>query len=174
MKSELKYKEIKNEEEFLECLQEMKDDLYRIAKTRLIKDEDIYDAIQETITSSYEYIRNGKHIENLKTWIIRVLINECNHIYKREKKQIILFEKEIINNVKDDYSMKNIEDKISFERILLLLKYEDRLIISLYYGSQFTTKEISHILHMNENTVKTKILRAKAKIKEKIEGGDNI
>lgn len=174
MKSEIKDKKVKNEEELLEYLQIMKGDLYRIAKARLIRDEDTYDAIQETIIIAYEHIKKGKHIENLKTWIVRVLINECNHVYKREKKQIILFQKKINHNEEEYYSMESIENKVSFDKILSLLKYEDRLIISLYYGSQFTTKEISQILRMNENTIKTRISRAKSKIKEKIERGNMI
>ena len=45
------------------------------------------------------------------------------------------------------------------------LKYEERIIIILYYSEKYTTKEISNILKINENTIKTRLSRAKEKIK---------
>ena len=45
------------------------------------------------------------------------------------------------------------------------LDKDERTIIILYYNERYTTKEISKLLHMKENTVKSKILRAKQKIK---------
>lgn len=168
----IKSKQIINEEEFLKNLQEIKSDLYKVAKARLLQDEDIYDAIQETTVISYEYIKKGRTIENFKSWVIKVLINECNHIYKKQKKQIDLFEKELKQNKKEDNLIEKVDDKIVFDKFLQSLQYKDRLIISLYYGSRFTTKEIANVLRMNENTVKTRISRVKKQIKEQMEGGN--
>ena len=46
-----------------------------------------------------------------------------------------------------------------------------KLIIILYYNENYTTKEISKILSMKENTVKSKLFRAKDKIKNNCKGG---
>lgn len=173
MSDKLKNQQIKSEEEFLDFMKQMKGDLYRIAKARLLQDEDIYDAIQETTIISYQYIKKKKYIDNIKTWIIRVLINECNHIYRRQKKQVDLFEKEAVYKVESYTLIDDVDSKISFDKIVSSLKYKERIIISLYYGSRYTTKEISDILRINENTVKTKISRAKKQIQKEIEGGNN-
>lgn len=170
MKEKLKDKRTKSEEEFIEYLQEIEGDLYRIAKTRLLQDEDIYDAIQEASIISYnEYVKRNKGIENFKAWIICILINECNHIYKKQKKQINLYEKELMHNREDINQIEDIDNEISFEQILSSLKYEDRLIMNLYYGSKFTYSEISKILKKNENTIKTRISRAKKRIQIELE-----
>lgn len=173
MSDKLKSEQIKSEEEFLDFMKQIKGDLYRIAKARLLQDEDIYDAIQETTIISYQYIKKKKNIDNLKTWIIRVLINECNHIYRRQKKQADLFEKEALYKSESCTLIDDVDSKISFDKILASLKYKERIIINLYYGSKFTTKEISDILKINENTVKTRISRAKKQIQKELEGGNN-
>ena len=53
------------------------------------------------------------------------------------------------------------------------LKYEERIIIVLYYAEKYTTKEIAEILSVNENTIKTRLSRAKEKIKTNYKGGQN-
>ena len=49
------------------------------------------------------------------------------------------------------------------------LKYEEKIIIILYYLEQYTVKDIKEILKMNENTVTTHLYRARQKIKNKFE-----
>ena len=51
------------------------------------------------------------------------------------------------------------------------LRYEERIIVVLFYAEKYTTKEISKILGINENTVKTRLSRAKGKIKNNYKGG---
>ena len=53
-----------------------------------------------------------------------------------------------------------------------LLNYKERIAIVLYYLEQYTTKEISHILHTSESTIKSQIRRAKIKIKNNYERSD--
>ena len=67
-----------------------------------------------------------------------------------------------------------IETILDFNFILNNFKYEDRMIIILYYMEKFTDKEIGEILKLKENTVKTKRTRIKEKIKDMIKGGQEI
>lgn len=138
-------------------------DMYKVAKTRLYNDEDIYDAIQETGYKLCKNIYKIKEIEKIKTWTIKVLINECNRIYRVKKKEIELQEKmykkrlEMINT--------NCTNMIDLEYIIDSLSKEDKNIITLYYANHFTTKEIAKILRKNESTIRSKLKRAKDHIK---------
>ena len=53
------------------------------------------------------------------------------------------------------------------------LSADEKLILTLYYYSRYTTKEISKITKIKENTIKSKISRAKEKIYKKY-GGINV
>ncbi len=54
-----------------------------------------------------------------------------------------------------------------------LLNYNERIAIVLYYSYQYTTKEISQILKTSENNIKSRLRRAKKKIKEDYERREN-
>ena len=145
--------------------------MYKVAKTRLYNEEDIYDAIQETAYKLYINIEKINDANKIKIWLIKVLINECNKIYRNKKREIKLQEK-VTKELLDMIELTD-DHKADFEILLKELKSEDRTILALYYGDNYTTKEISSILNKNENTIRSRIKRAKEQIKRKVEEGEN-
>ena len=80
-----------DKEAFTEIILAFENDLYKIAKTRIINEADIEDAIQETMIETYKSIKKLKEPKKLKKWLIKILINKCNRIYKRKyKKDVFL------------------------------------------------------------------------------------
>lgn len=155
---------------FSELINYLKMDLYKIAKVRLKNEDDILDAIQETIISSYKTINKLNTPDNFKKWIIKILINKCNNIYlEKNNKNISLEECTNIYEYIEEKDFSNLE----IEDILKYLNDEEKMIITLYYLEDYKSKEIAWLLDMNENTVKTKISRAKSKLKTKLRGGNN-
>ena len=157
---------------FTELILLLKTDLYKIAKTRIKNDEDIYDVIQETMIIAFSSIKKLKKIESFKPWIIKILINTSNSTYKKASKNKIISLEKV-----EDYSSSNcseydkVETILDFNFILKNFKYEDRIIIILYYMEKFTDKEIGEILKLKENTVKTKRTRIKESIKDALKEG---
>ena len=157
-----------DKEAFVQIIESLKIDLYKIAKVRLKDEEDILDAIQDTIVSSYKSIKKLTNPEKFKKWVIKILINKCNDIYLQRKEMSIPFDEVSENLIQSENDYNNLE----MEDILKYLTEEEKMIITLYYLEDYKSKEISWILDMNENTVKTKISRAKSKLKQKLEGGN--
>ena len=162
-----------DEEAFTELILSIKNDLYKIAKTRLNNDCEINDAIQETIIKSYNHFRKLKDNSKFKSWIIKILINECNTIYKKKYKKKRIIDKILIedNFNNTDNSIENSDSVIDFNILLGSLNYEEKIIITLFYNNRFTCSEISQILNINVNTVKSKLSRTKEKIKKSYKGG---
>lgn len=184
IKEEFKLEELimkakkEDKEAFTQLILNIKNDLYKIAKMRITNEEDIQDVIQETMIDAYKYIRKLKDITKFKPWIIKILINNANKMYNRKmnRKEVyngydIEFYKDEIKSCED---IKLKEDTLDFYEMIKELKYEERIIIILYYSEKYTTKEISNILKINENTIKTRLSRAKEKIKNKYEGGKQV
>lgn len=71
---------------------DIKEDLYKIAKTRLYRLDDVEDAFQETVLEVYDSIKKLRNPDKFKNWIIIIFINKCNKIYRRNKKNKISFE----------------------------------------------------------------------------------
>ena len=157
-----------DEESFTEIFMQLNDELYKIARTRLACEYDIDDAIQETMIETYYSLKKLKHLEYFKTWTIRILINKCNKIYSKRKKENISYEENFFETYIEDTKQSNVENKIDFYILIKDLNYNERIAMVLYYVIGYKTKEISKILNVNENTIKARISRSKEKIKKYI------
>ena len=159
---------IGDEQSFIEIFMQLNDELYKIARTRLACEYDIDDAIQETLIETYYSLKKLKHIEYFKTWTIRILINKCNKIYSKRKKENISYEDSFFETYIEDTKQSDIENKADFYILIKDLNYDERIAIVLYYVAGYKTKEISKILNVNENTIKARISRSKEKIRKYI------
>lgn len=166
-------KKLKNgdEEAFKELTLKIENDLYRIAKTRLNNDDDIKDAIQNTMLSTYKNVGRLRNLEAFKTWMIKVLINECNKIYNLNKKNNEIVDKVTYNvsfNLYDN-SIQNSNSKMNFDSMLDKLNYDEKIVVILHYNSGYSCKQISKILKVNVNTIKSRLMRGTNKVKRSYE-----
>ena len=118
--------------------------LYHISKSILKNDSDCGDAVQETILKAYEKLPTLKKEKYFRTWITRILINECKGIL-RKRKNVIPYE-EYMDNMK-----MTEEDRYS------------HLYMAIMEG--FSQKEISEALDIPEGTIKSRLSRAREFLK---------
>lgn len=155
-----------DKEAFLKLMDMHKDAMLRIAHGFFTRDADIADAMQDTILDAYEHLPTLREPHYFKTWLIRILINNCNHIYRKNKKYVSL--EEIPENIND--ASQDLDTPVSrFHELLDCVSEENRLCFQLYYGEEFTTKEIADILHMKESTIRSRMHREKIKLKTKLQ-----
>lgn len=138
--------------------------LYHIAKSILRNDEDCADAIQSAVLHAFEKLYTLRNEKYFKTWLTRILINECNCIIRSRKDQIPYedYYEEHISTQQEDHSEV-------FEAVMEL---EDnyRIPFVLYYVEGFSVKEICQILKLSQSTVKTRLYRGRKLLKEKLVG----
>lgn len=152
-----------DEENFLALINENRLSIYKVANGILNNQYDIEDAIQNTIIKAYEKIGTLKDNEFFKTWIIRILINECKDIL-RKNKRIISSDKEINQEVYID-----VYENIDLTRAINLLGEELRIVTVLFYFEDMTTKDIAITLEIPEGTVRSRLSRARQKLRKVIE-----
>lgn len=63
--------------------------MYHIAKSLLYNDADCADAIQEAIVKAFSKLHTLKDDSYARTWLIRIVMNECYAIMRREKKSFL-------------------------------------------------------------------------------------
>lgn len=73
-------------EAFIQLMEDNKESMKRIAYAYLKQDEDAADAIQDTILDAFEHIHKLRKEEYFKTWLTRILINNCTRIYRQNKR----------------------------------------------------------------------------------------
>ncbi|GFP74649.1 sigma-70 family RNA polymerase sigma factor [Clostridium fungisolvens] len=150
-----------NKEAFCRIIESNKNQLYRIAKGIVHFEADIEDVFQEATLKAWLQIKTLKKDEYFKTWLIRILINECNTILRKRKSVITL--EEVSFTESEDL---NINEKLDLWNALNSLSDEYRTVVVLFYYEDLPYKDIAAILKISEGTVKSRLSRAKAKLEE--------
>jgi RNA polymerase sigma-70 factor, ECF subfamily len=153
-----------DKEAFIQAINEYMSQMYKVAKTRLKSEEDIGDAIQDTILSAYKDLSKLRQLCYFRTWIIKILINKCNDIVQRNSKLKFVEDYTLIHDTNITVN-NSFEEQLDFKEILDTLSTEYRTVITLYYINGFTTREIAEILKEKEGTIKSKLSRARQKLK---------
>lgn len=140
---------------FAELMMQYKTDMYKVARGILNNQEDVADAISNTILKCYENIGTLKQPKYFKTWMTRILINECNQMIRKYGNQCLL---EVFPEIPwQDASMETVE----FEELMQALDEKYRVILVLYYSQGYRISEIADLLNMPESTVKTRLARGR-------------
>ncbi len=155
--------------EFSEVVNRFSNDITKICILKLRNIEDAKDCFQNVFLKLHIAKTSFNDIDHLKAWLIRVACNECNDFNKSYWRKNIVFESspERYKEFTDGYECI---ETIEFMRSLPQ-KYRE--IIYLHYYQGYTTSEISKILKLNINTVKSRIRRAKAKIEVVMKENDD-
>ena len=103
--------------------------LYSTAKTILINDQDCADAIQETIVKAFSKIGTLRNDKYAKTWLIRILINECYTLLRKSSKLVSLEGMSEMTEIETDQRT----DYSDLYRAVNSLKEELRMPVILYY-----------------------------------------
>ena len=72
-------------EAFTRLMQAHMQDMYKTAWAILRNDEDAADAVSDTILACWEKLYQLKQDRYFKTWMIRILINNCNAILQKKR-----------------------------------------------------------------------------------------
>ena len=157
-------------EELGELILSSEQQLYATAKTILHNDQDCADAIQESIVKAFSKLHTLKKDHYAKTWIIRILINECYNIARQNGRTKYLKEKHVERSEQSDGN----RDYSELHKAVNNLKEELRIPIVLYYMEDFKVKEIAQILEISEGAVQKRLARAREKLRNMIHLGGTI
>ena len=143
--------------------------MYRVAKSILSKEEDVEDAVSEAILKAYKNIKSLKDESFFKTWLIRIVINESNTLYKKRSREISVENEHFVNlQVNDKYKDVTLYNAIN------ALDDDLRTTTILFYFEDMKYKDIAKVLDIKEGTVKSRLSRAKEKLynilKEELHG----
>lgn len=137
--------------------------VYRLAIARTRNKEDAEDIFQDVFLKLSKKLPNFENETHEKAWLIRVTINLTNNLFQSAHfKKMVPLEEELKF---EDKEMSNVYLQV----LSLPIKY--RTIIHLFYYEGFSIKEIATMLHTNENTIKTRLSRAREQLKVKLKGG---
>ncbi|UOF92217.1 sigma-70 family RNA polymerase sigma factor [Fodinisporobacter ferrooxydans] len=134
------------------------------------------DAFQEVFIKVYNHLENFRGDSSLKTWICKITANVCRDRVRSWSFRNLLYYGDdtvystIDNHYADDSDLHGFDREQVLEAILNL-PVPLREVIVLYYYKDFDTKEIASILKISEGTVRSRMHRAREKLKKTLEEG---
>lgn len=155
--------DIMTKEKLGELIIASEDMMYHVAKTLLYNDADCADAIQETIVKAFSNLHTLRQDSYAKTWVTRILINECYAIMRREKR-VVSFER----YVSEDRQAES-EDYFDLYEAIRHLSDDARLSVTLYYIEGYSVKEIATLMETTESAVKNRLARARKRLRAELE-----
>ena len=135
-----------------------------MARSRLRCEDDICDAVQNTLISAYKYLNTLKEEKYFKTWLIKILINKCNDLYINFERDTIPIDTVELHKI---VAIDDFTNNSSIDYLINSLGKDEQTILNLYYLEGYSEKEISEIMNINYATVRTKMKRAKERIATK-------
>ncbi len=142
---------------------------YRVAKSILYSDADCGDAISGMIVKSFSQIHKLRKEQYVKTWLIRILINECYQILRANKRLISL--EGYQESHKELPKEEETSAYIDLYEAMMRLGEKERVSIELYYMEGYSVKEVAEILGSTETAIRNRLARAREKLKMDLKEG---
>ena len=151
-----------DKEAFVLLMKYYEKDLYKVAKGFFRSDEDVSDAMQETILACYTCIGQLREPRYFKTWLIRILINNCNSLIRANRKYA---DEAAPEAAREDGALENVE----FMALMDTLDEKYRQILILHYAEGLKIGEISELTGLSADAVKGRLKTGRKKAKAEYE-----
>ncbi|MFJ7466973.1 sigma-70 family RNA polymerase sigma factor [Peribacillus frigoritolerans] len=167
--------ELENKEKFIdEIMNKYGQEILQLVYSYVNNKEVAEDLTQDIFVKCYKSLYTYKGKSKLRTWLWRIAINHCKDYLKSwYNKNVIITENEstytgIQKESVEQTVIQNDEDhRLAYAVMNLPIKYRE--VIYLFYFEELPIKEIALVIDVKENTVKTRLRRAKELLKEGLE-----
>lgn len=152
------------EKQFIQMIEEDKEQLYRIAFSYMKNEHDALEVVQETVCKAYENLSKLREIDYMKTWFTRILINTALQMIRQRKRiQLDDFTGQNLADHVDDVSQ--MENRLDLMQSLDTLGDQEKMVVILRYFEDYKLEEVSQAVELPLNTTKSILYRALKKMK---------
>lgn len=145
-------------EDFAARIMQLQGTLYRVTCTLLREHADREDAVQSAIEKAWRRLASLRDESSFRPWLLRILVNECRTILRRQQRLMPI-------EILPDLPAPETADPDLY-RFFTSLPDTLRLTMVLHYVEGYDVKEVARIQHIPVNTVKSRLLRGREKLRE--------
>ena len=145
-------------EDFSARIISMQGTLYRVTCTLLRSHADREDAVQSAIEKAWRKRHLLRDDSRLQPWVVRILTNECYAILRQQKRVTP------VESIPDSLAPAGADPDLY--RFFTELPDTLRLTMVLHYVEGYDVKDVARIQRIPENTVKSRLMRGREKLKE--------
>jgi RNA polymerase sigma-70 factor (ECF subfamily) len=153
--------------------------VYRLAIKMLDNSQDAEDVLQETFIKAYRHLPNFDGRSSLSTWLYRIATNEALMMLRRRKHVYISIDEPV--EQADEYQeplqiidwccmpeeeLVSAEARAYMDKAVEALPYSLRVVFLLRDIEGLSTRETGEVLNLSETAVKTRLSRARLRLRE--------
>src|SRR6202521_3438723 len=165
-----------DKEAFEELIRRHQHRVFAVAGGILRRREDVEDISQQVFVKAYFSLKRFDQRADFSTWLYKITVNECWDLLRKKKVRPLVYESDLSEEQARQYTVSgetgrevpDISDKLAdrqrVERLLDDLEDRDRLMLILKEVEGFAVEEIAEVLHLNANTVKVRLFRARRRL----------
>lgn len=150
-------------EEFCKQIRAQEVSMYRYALGILKNPADAEDAVGEAVLKAYTHLHQLKDPSRFRAWIMSILTNVSRTMLAGRGRL------ELPGDM-GKYEQASSGEHKELWYLVMELPREFRQVVILYYYDGFCTREIAHMLRLSEGTIKSRLNRARKKLKTAWEG----
>jgi RNA polymerase sigma-70 factor, ECF subfamily len=159
-------------EAFDEIINRHKNNVFKAINGMVCNYEDSLDLTQEVFYKAFINIEKYRGDSLFSTWLYRISINISKNYFRKNRRQVNNFDDDFFNRI-EDKSLLDANDDIEQRELLRMLygaldkiDYQYRGVLILKEINQLPYEEISQITGLEMGTVKSRVYRAKEKLKQ--------
>ena len=158
---------------FEQVLNTYQQPLYWHIRRMVVSHEDAQDVLQETFIRIYNGLDKLNDEGALKTWVYRIATNESLRLIEQRRRAALdtLDDNEVLVNslMASEHVDYDKEMEVKFQRALLTLSDQQRLVFNLRYYDEMPYEEISALTGSSVDSLKVTYHNAKTKVRSFIE-----
>jgi len=157
--------------------------IYRLVMRMLQNTQDAEDVLQETFIKAYRHIRNFDGRASISTWLYRIATNEALMHLRRKRPETLSIEEPSEEAGEEqepmqitdwccmpEESLMSEETKAYLDQAIEKLPSGLRLVFVLRDIQGLSTRETGEILDISDMAVKTRLSRARLRLREDLSG----
>ncbi len=169
-------------EELTKMVQRYSDPIYRVALRMLNNEFEAEDVLQETFIKALKSLENFEGRSNLSTWLYRIAVNESLMLIRKRKPEIPILHDDLNDEEEQGMSVTQIidwcclpetefvtnETREVLNDAIQRLPDNLRTVFILRDIEGLSIQETAQALDLTETNVKTRLLRARLKLREEL------
>ena len=169
--------------EFARLVETYYEMIYRLAIKMLNNPQDAEDVLQETFLKALRGIRNFDGRSNISTWLYRIATNEALMVLRRQKPDIISPDEPLETDEGEqdpvqivdwcclpEPELMSAEAQRYLEQAVNRLSPNLRAVFVLRDIEGLSTQETGEVLNLSETAVKTRLSRARLRLRDDLSG----
>ena len=165
-----------DQQAYAEIVKRYQNFVFTIALRYAPNREDAEEISQDCFIKAYRSLADFRGESKFSTWLYTIVTTTCLTFLRKKKVEVHSLDNEKVfemaENQDSGMNANQVEQKSRVSmvnRAIALLSPDDAQIITLFYKGEQSLEEIAQIMHMEANTVKVRLHRARARLKEKME-----